>query len=102
MAKNGTYNSVVSPNGPSGTMVVGGTSGNVTVTYAGTSCTVNQNASQGDALSFTYTTGGQTYDFNGACPNDQYRGTCEPSLTGTDNWTATATTQKATKHSSAA
>jgi hypothetical protein len=98
MAKVGTYNSTVSPNGPNGTMVVGGSTGAWTVTYADTVCTVDQAASSGDALNFSYTTGSQTLNFNGACPNSTYRGTCVAQqshsnrvATG-DDWTATATT----------
>src|SRR5512146_1904498 len=59
MAVNGTYTSTVSPSGPDGQMIVGGSAGAVTVSYAGTSCTVNQAASSGAALSFSYATGGK-------------------------------------------
>ncbi len=104
MAKNGTYNSTVTPSGPNGTMVVTGAgTSSVGVTYAGTTCTVDQNASSGNALKFSLTTGGNTYNFNGACPNNQYRGKCVQAQAaqprslgaaagdGDDNWTATST-----------
>lgn len=97
MAVNGTYTSTVSPSGPDGQMIVGGSAGAVTVSYAGTSCTVNQAASSGAALSFSYATGGKTYDFVGACANSTYNGTCveqrsqknRPTID--DNWTASST-----------
>lgn len=100
MAKTGTYTSTVTPSGPNGSMVVGGSSGSYTVTYAGNTCTVDQNASSGNALKFSYTSGNTTYTFNGACPNSTYAGTCvtsssshahPPAPMTDDNWTATAT-----------
>lgn len=105
MATNGTYNSTVTPSGPNGTMVVGGSSGAVTVSYAGTSCSVNQAASSGVALSFSYATGGKTYDFVGACANSTYNGTCveqrsqKNRVTTDDNWTASSTGPKNPKPS---
>jgi hypothetical protein len=100
MAQNGTFNSTVTPSGPNGTLVVGGSSGAVTVTYAGTTCTVNQSASSGNALSFSYSDGTHTYNFVGAIANGTYRGTCVQAQAAAhsnrvatdDNWTATATT----------
>ena len=101
MAQNGTFNSTVSPSGPNGSMVVGGSSGAVTVSYAGTACTVNQQASSGNALSFSYSDGTNTYNFVGAIANGTYRGHCGQQQSGAghsnrvatdDNWTATSTT----------
>ena len=95
MAVNGTYASKVLPSGPNGTMVVTTTNGAVSVSYAGTPCTVQPTGSNGDALSFTYTVGTTSYTFHGACANRTYRGTCteqdHPRPDQNDNWTATDT-----------
>lgn len=97
MAQIGNYNSAVTPNGPNGYMSVGGTDGNYTVTYASTACTVDQSASHGNSLRFTYVNGGSTYQFNGACANSTYNGMCvqqspghAPKGPADDNWTATS------------